>query len=297
MARLFLAGVVTALSVFPAWGSSFDDFNQGVNAFNRGDSEVAISALTRALASRDLAEGLKPAARIDRGIAYEREKRYADAITDLGAALASNPGRYDATYWRMLAFELSGQAKEAAADCDALLKLRPRAAALYAHCWRIEWDNGEFVKAVPYIETMARLETRPAAIDVLWLEITRLRAGVPDETEFEQFAKELNVDEWPSPVIELYLGKTTPEAVMAAAEESERATSVAGFLHIEPRTDISESRTASPQSRKCQATFFVGEWQLLHHNFAAAAPLLREADLSCKNWLPAKAEVRRLTLK
>ena len=42
----FAVCIFAAMLVLPAWADSFDDFNQGVNALNRGDNDRASLLLT-----------------------------------------------------------------------------------------------------------------------------------------------------------------------------------------------------------------------------------------------------------
>lgn len=297
MYRVFAAALSVALLALPASASSLDDFNQGVEAHNRGDNEAAISALSRALAAGDLTNSDRAAALVDRGIDYERQKRHADAIADFTAVLALDPGRFDATIGRMQAYRANAQGSLAASDCDALIKLRPGLTDAYEMCGVIAWENGEFAKAVPYFQTAVDLGARPLAFAALWLEIARLRAGTPDEHEFAQLAKKLDVEGWPSPIINLYLGKTTPDAVLAAAENADGRSSSPGFLHFQNDTAPSASKAASLRRRRCDATFFVGEWQFLSGNFEKAKALIGGASTYCESWLPAEKELARLSQK
>jgi len=297
MWRIFAGSMFLVLSVLPALAGSFDDFNQGINANNRGDSAAAINAFSRALESGELSKSLTPVALLDRGIAFERQKRYEDAIADLNAALALNPGKYDAIYWRMLAYAWNAQGGLASADCDSLLRARPMVAALYSQCALMRWVNGEYAQAARYFETAVGLRPKRLASDILWLELSRLRAGTPDEAQFAQYSKELELDGWPAPIFELYLGKRTPEAVLAAAENRSRPFSVPGFLHFQSESAPPTTQTASLQLQRCESAFFVGEWQLVHQNSTIAKSLLRETETYCNGWLPAQTELDRLTPK
>jgi tetratricopeptide (TPR) repeat protein len=297
MLRVFAVGVVATILALPTRAGGIDDFNHGIEAHNRGDDQTAIASFTRALTSSDLTASDRSAALIDRGAAYERQKQYANAIADFTAALALNPGRYDATYGRMLAYRENDQGQLAASDCDALVKMRPNIAALQEACGIVGWENGDFPTAVAHFETAIGLGAKPPVFAVLWLEIARLRAGKPNEAEFVNLTRKLDLDGWPAPIFDLYMGKASPDAVVAAAEKIERHTTIPAFLHLQDSAPLSPSESASLQLRRCQAAFFVGEWQLLGRNTAKAQILLRDADADCKDWLPPKKELARLAQK
>lgn len=298
MYRVFAAGMLAVLLASSAYSSGLDDFNQGVDAHNRGDNSAAIDAMSRALSSADLANNLRPAALIGRGIAYERGKRYADAIADFTAAVALNPERYDAIYERMRAYAHNDEGQLARADCEALTKIRPKFAELYEECGTIDWENGDFAEAVPNFETAVTLGSTSPVLTDLWLEISRLRAGVPDQTEFAAFTKKLGLDGWPQPIFDLYLGKTTPDAVLEAAEKGEQPSSVPVYFHIEgdPPSPYA-TKSPSLQQRRCLSAFFVGEWQLLKGNIAQAKMLLGKTESYCGDPLLAEKDMSRLAQK
>src|SRR4051812_6377268 len=53
------------------------------------------------------------------------------------------------------------------------------------------------------------------AAAALWLDLARRRAGLA--SELAESAKRLDMSKWPAPIVRLYLGQQTPEAVLAAA--------------------------------------------------------------------------------
>ena len=48
----------------------------------------------------------------------------------------------------------------------------------------------------------------------------------------------------------------------------------------------------------CEANFYVGEWLLLHHDTAGAAPLIHKAAADCPHnfveWMPAQIDLEDL---
>ena len=86
--------------------------------------------------------------------------------------------------------------------------------------------------------------------------------------------------EWPAPVIRLFLGQMTQEAVLAAADDP------------------------NPKTKKrqlCEANFFSGELALMQGTKDKAARLFRLAAADCPKyfieWTAAVAELKALGLK
>ncbi|HEY5046904.1 MAG TPA: tetratricopeptide repeat protein [Rhizomicrobium sp.] len=280
MKRVMLTVVLLLASVPGANADSFEDFNQGVSALARGENDVAIAALSRALAATDLMPNLRPTAYLDRGLAYERAKRFPDAIADLNQAIRLKPDYYMAVLARAGASYLGGNAPAAATDCNTLTTLLPHRADLFAACGVIEWQIGDFKTAMPYFEKAASLDgsnTR-AAFAMLWFEITRLRAGDANRNAFPQWDAAWNTSGWPAPLLDLYLGKERPEEV-----EKELG---------------SGSAAAAPPYKLCETAFFIGEWDLLHRLNALARTHLATAASVCSERAiehdPAVLDLKRL---
>ncbi|GLR89448.1 tetratricopeptide repeat protein [Bradyrhizobium iriomotense] len=133
----------------------------------------------------------------------------------------------------------------------------------YAH-----FCQGDFAAAALDLqETVDGTDAYPT----LWLYLARARIGRQDaKRELEQRAAELK-PEWPSPVVKLFLGQSTPEAMVAAADK--------------------------PVER-CEAQFYLGQWHLLRDARSNAIEALRNAVESCpKNlilYAGALAELKRL---
>lgn len=110
----------------------------------------------------------------------------------------------------------------------------------------------------------ARDYERSLAIDpgniypALWLYFTRARAGGNAAQELSRNAKNLDVFYWPGPVISLFLGKTTPKEVLAAAADP--------FLPKRAQRDL-----------ECEAYFYVGQYFLLRGESDEAVRLFRKA--------------------
>ncbi len=92
-------------------------------------------------------------------------------------------------------------------------------------------------------------------------------------------AKNLDMFYWPGPVISLFLGKTTPKKVLAAARDP--------FLPKRAQLDLA-----------CEAYFYVGQYFLLRGESDEAVRLFRKAlDTNATDFVEydaAKVELERL---
>jgi lipoprotein NlpI len=106
---------------------------------------------------------------------------------------------------------------------------------------------------------------------MLYRFLARSRAGEAAETELAANVGRLKTKEWPFAVSELYLGKSSPAATLAAA--------------------------ATPE-QKCEAQFYVGQWLVLKGNRADAETALKAAVDTCPKtfveYRAANVELKRI---
>ena len=277
MKRLCGAGLFAAMLASSAQAGSFDDFNLGVAARNRGDNDAAIAAFNRALAAGDLAPNLQYIALFDRGVAYALKMRYVEAIADFSAVIKLRPDYFVAYFARAQIYDATGQVAFGAADCDKMISLKPDAHSPYALCGRIQFELGQYAQAASLFENALRLGQGRPAYSLLWLDLAKIRAAQSNTGGIAQTARSVDVDGWPSPILDFFSGTGTPEAVDAAAAKGDAQTQ---------------------RNQKCEVGFYLGEWQLEHNDTAAAKPLLVQAVSLCPNnfieLAPAKAELKRL---
>jgi lipoprotein NlpI len=116
---------------------------------------------------------------------------------------------------------------------------------------------------------------------VIALYLAKARGGDPDKEMLKASASQLNLAQWPGPVVNLFLGQATPQAVINAAQDPD------------PRVQ---------RERLCEAYFYIGEYLLIDgqnsEQKAEAIRMFRAAVetnvTSLFEYASAQAELKRL---
>jgi tetratricopeptide (TPR) repeat protein len=263
----------------------------------------------RAIANFNLAVGFSPDAShiAQRAAAYEQKGAYDRALADYDQIIQRAPG--DTTYvqQRALAYERTGDDVKARADFDRIVqrspentmyqvqramaaKLRGNSERAFAdYDWIIARDSrgyeergigyfceGRFRSASGDFSRALRLRSMNAYA-ALWLQLTRWKTGSDDPAAFVKRAARLDRTAWPGPIVELFAGTAVPDEVRAVAR-----------------------RTDSPDhTHVCEASFYLGEYALAHHDRAGGHELLSDAVSTCPNsdffvYAAARTELKRL---
>lgn len=131
--------------------------------------------------------------------------------------------------------------------------------------------SGEAAKALS--EFLKANETYPKdVVNALWIDIIAERIGASNR--LAQLSGALDLKRWPAPLAFLYSGYATPANVLAAAQ------------------------APAPHERRqrlCMANFFIGIWDLRHAAREEASRSLQTAVTTCDGWLPASAELKKLS--
>jgi lipoprotein NlpI len=276
-----IAGLAWCVGVAPALGGSFDDFNKGVAARNRGDTDASIQYLSAAITAGDLLPSLQPIAYLDRAYAYVRKNQKAPAIADLSAAIKLDPKLAAAYEARATLYAADGHVELALDDCSMAVSQDPTSPGAHAQCGRLHWQTEHFDLAAREFGQAAGLDAQARddqqTYDMLWLKLSRLKAGEPDDSKFTQDVRSIDMDAWPAPILELYLGETSPEAVRLAAAKGDADTQ---------------------KNQACEVGFYVGEWQLIRRDLSGATSLLQQAVDLCPTYFiergPAVSELRKI---
>jgi len=108
----------------------------------------------------------------------------------------------------------------------------------------------------------------------LWVHIARGKEGDSRVEELRRNAAKVNLNEWPGPVLALYLGEATLDQVRSAAARGEAKTQ---------------------EEQNCQAAFYIGEYELQRKNETNARRLLKTAAERCaKDLIEQRAAVSEL---
>jgi lipoprotein NlpI len=277
MRRLFLFGflLLVCASAQRASAAAYDDFARGLAANQQQESAIAIPAFTAALAAGDLSASLKPNAYYGRALANLRSDNCAAALSDAQAALTLLPNYKAALYLHASANECLGQFALALAEDTALIAADSTAGS-YFNRGGLSWHMGNFSAAAADFKQAVQLAPK-SSYGVIWLALVQARSGALDSAFMKHALSPLDDDDWPAPIVMLVAGKSTPDAVAAAAAH--------GDVQTVPR-------------QVCEADFYVAEWWLARADAASARPLLARAAANCPhNFLEyryARIELARL---
>ncbi len=244
------------------------DFDQAIRLDPKNTDAYTVRGVTwetkgdldRAIADYDQAIRIDPkdaGAYTVRGVAWAAKGDLDRAIADYDQAIRLDPKNTDVYDNRGIAWAAEGDLDRAIADYDQAIRLDPKNASWYLHRGLSNLYAGALPTALADLEQASALNPKqPYA--ALWLDIADKRSNLP--SRLAQAAKQINMTLWPAPVIRLYLGELTPEALLAAA-------------------DVANPR--AKQGRVCEANFFTGELALQQGNAEEAKRLFALAAADC----------------
>lgn len=145
----------------------------------------------------------------------------AAAIADLDKVLAQAPDDRDALVDRGGLNIRAGRYDAAAQDFSALLKLAPDAAAAAYNRGRAYYAKGDFKAAAADFALTSKLRAdNPYAALRRYLAQGRINKQLSTEdAALQKAADKLAPEVWPRPLLELFLGTGTPEALLAGIEQ------------------------------------------------------------------------------
>jgi tetratricopeptide (TPR) repeat protein len=234
----------------------------------RGDLEDAIVEYGQAIR---LSPKLVPLY-LDRAALWSRKGDTERALTDYAEAIKAEPKGALAYNSRGDFFRDQGQYDKAIADYDKAAENQPGNMASIGSRALTQFFRGDFGKAA---QDFAKVfDTEPNTYTLLWLYISRGQAETPKQAraEIAKLSTKLSGDDWPAPIVQLALGKkTSADAILSSATTPEQ---------------------------KCEAQFYVGEWQLLQKDRSEAIKALQAAADSCPKdateSMAAREELKRL---
>ncbi len=128
--------------------------------------------------------------------------------------------------------------ERAIGDYSEMIRLRPTRAQLYLFRGIAHMYSSSVAEALTDVSRTNDINAKDAYA-VLWLDIADKRSDQP--SRLVEATEQIDMTEWPTPIIRLYLGQTTREAVLAAADDSKAETK---------------------NGRRCETNFFLGEFSL-----------------------------------
>jgi lipoprotein NlpI len=257
-----VADFSSAIQIDPKFSLAYN--NRGLQYRGKGDYAPAIADFDAAIAI----DPRYANAWRNRGNAHARKGDYDRAIADLTTALGIKPEDSETLVGRGIAYGKTGDYDRAIADYDKIIAINPQDVAALSNRGYTRFYRGDFAEAVADLSRVAPTDGYPYPGLFRFLAQSRAGQAVSD---LEPLAQHMKNRDWPYEVLELYLGRRDPEATLAAAQKPEQ---------------------------RCEAQFYVGEWQLAQGDRLAAKPRFEEAVGTCPKWFieytGAQAELRRL---
>ena len=205
---------------------------------------------------------------------------YDRAIQDYDQAIRLDPSSALAYNNRGRTQHLKGEYELAIKDYGEAIDLDSDYPLAFYNRGLARFDQGLFIGAVPDFVRAVQLDpAKPYRVIALYL--AKARGGDPDKEMLKTSASQLNLAQWPGPVVSLLLGQSAPQGVINAAQDPD------------PRVQ---------RERLCEAYFYIGEYLLIEGQNAeqkAEATRMFHAAVetnitSLFEYASAKAELKRL---
>jgi tetratricopeptide (TPR) repeat protein len=243
----------------------------------RADIHFGKGDLDRALADHGKVIALEPddaRAYRKRGTIYRIKGDLGRMLADFEKAVAYDPKYADGYYHRGFVQLAKGELARAIADYDRAIELGSGHFSAFFERGVANLYSGAAIKALADLEQAHELHS-VHPYTALWLDIVSKRAKL--ESPLPRAIETVDMTQWPAPVVRMFLGELSPEAVLAEAN------------HPHP-----EIRSA----RLCDANFYIGVLALQHGRKDEAARRFRAVAGGCNKgmieWSAANAELRAL---
>jgi lipoprotein NlpI len=269
----FSTALLVTLGFFAIWDrAEIASFRSSayVNSGLKAKDDLAITDFSEAIRLNPL----NTLAYINRGKAYQEQGELDRAIADYSEAIRLRPSSATAHYNRGNAFSLQGDFAPAIADYSQVIRIHPKHAPGFANRGRAYFYQGSLFQARADFEQALKLDPKDA-YTALWLDLADRRDHL--SSQLPRISRQLNMTAWPAPIVKLFLGDLTADAVLADA--------------VHPSPPIM-------QGQVCEANFYSAELALLKQQTEEALRLLRLASSRCPRsfieYRAALAELARL---
>jgi lipoprotein NlpI len=251
--------------------------NDAIACNNRGLAYRDKGDLDRAVADFNEAIRLDPEFALaynNRGLAYRDKGEFDRAIADFNEAIRLEPKFAVAFNSRGFTYDRKGERDRAIADYTEAIRLDPKFAVAFRNRGRAYLYAGALPKAFADFSQSSELDPKNGYA-ALWLEIIGKRSNLP--SRLQQATEKIDMTKWPAPLIHVFLGRLTPDALLAAADNHD------------PKTE---------KGQVCEANFYSGELALQQGKKDEAARLFKLAANDCPKglieWAAAGAELKAL---
>jgi lipoprotein NlpI len=158
---------------------------------------------------------------MNRGYLYNLADDLDHSLADDSEAIRLDPKSMISYSNRGTVYRNKGDLDQAIADFSAALKLDPKDALSYHSRGLAYFYGGSPAKALADFKQAIALDPK-YAYNALWLDIADQRNNTA--SPLPQAIAKIDMTAWPAPVIRLFLGQTTPAAVLAAADNPDATT-------------------------------------------------------------------------
>jgi len=242
------------------------------------DRQGVLDACDRVLDTPELAEDKRVQALAKRASIYAYARDFEAAIADFSAIIAHKPDDAFAYAGRGNVYLIDGSMARAIADLDEAIKLDPNFGGAYNLRGLANFYLGDMGRASADFRRAYKMDLENPYL-LLWFYMAENRAGrgMRADAELQKGLANLKLDDWPAPVLALFLGEV----------------SVHEFLATAPQGNDQAAR-----ERRCEIYFYAGEDQLMAGKPELAAELFRSVlDTGVDNfkeYRAATAELARL---
>jgi lipoprotein NlpI len=184
-------------------------------------------------------------------------------------------------YYRGNIYSFKRDFKKAIPDLDEAVRLDPSLAQAYNSRGFAKFFLGQFEEATK--DFGQSINQRPTdQYAVLWRYITQFRSGADGRSDLEGIVRvlqqrEVDLNEWPAPVISFYRGQSNSQDLLKAA---------------------ADSNPKKQREKQCEVYFYVGQQLLIEGKKSAAIKMLRAAvatnAMNIVEHEGAKVELKRL---
>ncbi len=192
-----------------------------------------------------------------RGLAYYDKGDDDRAITEYNEAIRLDPQFAPAYSSRGLAYDHKGDLGRADPDYNEAIRLDPKYAQAFFNRGVANLSADKLPQALADLIQSSDLNPR-YAYAALWLHIADTRSNLP--SQLAEAAKQIDMTKWPAPIIRLFLGQTTTQALFATADDTDAKTK---------------------QRKTCEVNFYSAELALQRRAKDEATRLFRLAAAEC----------------